>query len=533
MGAVLGRNKKILAAKEDTLDFALAPHVLGWETEEKIRQDGLKKTEFEFGQIIGVSMFGMVKLCRHKQSGNFVAIKCVWKKEVARLKQVKSITIEKEVMQQLNHPFIARCGGVFQDVHSLYTVVELAPGGDVFTLLKRQPNKRLEDPQAKFYAAGVAVALQYLHNRDLIFRALNTENVVIDANGYIKLIDFQQVAGVVDRPNHGRSEHTGRRLTAKDAWTTSEHPGPELVFKLMKTELNSEVYQHDRRRFTPHFFSPEVVRLNRHGKESDWWSFGIFVHELICGYPPYFDSEPPGLYQKICNDPIEYPTYVQPIVRDLMAKTLEKDRFKRLGYLGAEEIMKHHWFNNFPWQRLCYHKIKAPFIPNLSGPNDPQYFLEYPAEVGREERFGEDIVSVGAVFQAFDEIGGPSLTLLPPRHCMYGLDPSSKPTVDQMQAWEEEDKMFGDPKGGGGGGGDDDEDEEGGEKGDAGDSGVIQEMQTDKQEVVDKLVEAFGISPSEAIKTLKKYKWDEEKASDVLEKQAEKKEKQIDDNELI
>eukprot|EP00961_Rhodomonas_salina_P061678 828038-Rhodomonas_salina.2 len=149
-----------------------------------------------------------------------------------------------------------------------------------------------------------------------------------------------------------------------------------------------------------------------------------------------------------------------------MAKTLEKDRFKRLGYLGAVSL-----------RCLRALILRNALLTGCIAGGDHEAPL------------------------AFDEIGGPSLTLLPPRsdptlqrsslcarlcvcvsthslllgrgaysrgyyrHCMYGLDPSSKPTVDQMQAWEEEDKMFGDPKGGGGGGGDDDEDEEGGEKG--------------------------------------------------------------------
>ncbi len=93
----------------------------------------------------------------------------------------------------------SRSGGTFQDATRIYLVTELCPGGDLFTHISRQPNKRLPEPASKFYAACVAAALLYIHARDLVFRALNSENIVIDAQGYIKLVDFQQVAGLVER----------------------------------------------------------------------------------------------------------------------------------------------------------------------------------------------------------------------------------------------------------------------------------------------------------------------------------------------
>ena len=93
----------------------------------------------------------------------------------------------------------ARSGGTFQDATKIYLVTELCPGGDLFTHIGRQPRKRLGESAAKFYAAAVAAALMYMHARDLVYRALCSENVLIDADGYVKLVDFQQVAGLVER----------------------------------------------------------------------------------------------------------------------------------------------------------------------------------------------------------------------------------------------------------------------------------------------------------------------------------------------
>ena len=63
----------------------------------------------------------------------------------------------------------------------------------------------------------------------------------------------------------------------------SDHPGPELVYKTAREPARAPALEHERRRFAPHYFAPEVVAGRRHGKEADWWSFGILVHEMLVG----------------------------------------------------------------------------------------------------------------------------------------------------------------------------------------------------------------------------------------------------------
>eukprot|EP00291_Cryptomonas_curvata_P030587 CAMPEP_0172207432 /NCGR_PEP_ID=MMETSP1050-20130122/33831_1 /TAXON_ID=233186 /ORGANISM="Cryptomonas curvata, Strain CCAP979/52" /LENGTH=113 /DNA_ID=CAMNT_0012886747 /DNA_START=99 /DNA_END=437 /DNA_ORIENTATION=- len=110
-----GASAKSHTVKSDTFDFALAPHLLGWRNEILIRKSGLKVSDFEMFKVIGISMFGWVRIAKHKASGNYVACKCMRKSEIIRLNQVKSMQMEAEIMKNLNHPFIARCGGTFQD----------------------------------------------------------------------------------------------------------------------------------------------------------------------------------------------------------------------------------------------------------------------------------------------------------------------------------------------------------------------------------------------------------------------------------
>lgn len=361
-------------------------------------------------------------------SGIFVAIKCLNKQEIVRLKQVENIYLEKEVLTFMDHPCVVRCGGAFQDANTLYLVTELCPGGDLFTLIAHQPSRRLDDAAAKFYAAGVAMALSYLHVRDLAYRALNSENVLIDAKGYIKITDFQQMAGVVQRPNKGRNEFTKRRLKRAEHWTVAFHPGPELVQKTWREPINTVAFEHMRRRFVPHYFAPEVIKLQRHGKETDWWSLGVLVYEMVTGFPPFYDANPPGLYDKIMRQAPEFPAYVMPLTKDFVLKCMTKDRRHRIGsfsclmfiartccsasfmrtnsstevhysaltavyictharthtvltgYSGAEDVLKHNWFRSIQWQRFMYRKLKAPHPPEILGPSDTRMFQDFTEE---------------------------------------------------------------------------------------------------------------------------------------------------------
>ncbi|KAJ1470617.1 kinase-like domain-containing protein [Baffinella frigidus] len=140
-----GSTQGTLAAKSDSYDFELAPYLMGWQYEEKFRTKGLSIHDFDLGENIGISMYGVVRLAKHTPTGVWVAVKCLHKREIIRLKQVPSVQIEKEVMMHLNHPFIARSGGATQDANMLYLTVELGAGGDMLSHLHRQPKRRLEE----------------------------------------------------------------------------------------------------------------------------------------------------------------------------------------------------------------------------------------------------------------------------------------------------------------------------------------------------------------------------------------------------
>merc|ERR1712028_293196 len=101
-----------------------------------------------------------------------------------------------------------------------------------------------------------------------------------------------------------------------------------------------------------HLHALEIIQSKGHGKAVDWWALGILIYEMLAGYPPFYDENPFGIYQKILAGKIEFPRHFDVHAKDLIKKLLTADRSKRLGNLkaGAEDVKKHKWFRNFAFK---------------------------------------------------------------------------------------------------------------------------------------------------------------------------------------
>ena len=122
------------------------------------------------------------------------------------MKQVEHTNNEQRLLLAIQHPFIVNLWGRFQDAQNLYMVMDFVHGGELFTLLRRSRvcalswfrnsevlivgAQRFPEPVSKFYAAEVALALDYLHSADIIYRDLKPENILLHSDGHIKLADF-------------------------------------------------------------------------------------------------------------------------------------------------------------------------------------------------------------------------------------------------------------------------------------------------------------------------------------------------------
>jgi len=131
---------------------------------------------------------------------------------------------------------------------------------------------------------------------------------------------------------------------------------------------------------TPEYLAPEIIQSKGHGKSVDWWALGVLVYEMLAGYPPFYDENPFGIYQKILAGRVEYPRHIDQKAKDVIRKLLAQDRTKRLGCIkgGAQSVKNHKWFAKTDWEAAYACTIPPHFLPEISGDADTTNFDDYP-----------------------------------------------------------------------------------------------------------------------------------------------------------
>ncbi|ELR04879.1 camp-dependent protein kinase catalytic subunit [Pseudogymnoascus destructans] len=305
-------------------------------------------TDFDLRRTLGTGSFGRVHLVQSKHNQRYYAVKVLKKAQVVKMKQVEHTNDERLMLQEVKHPFLITLWGTFQDSKNIYMVMDFVEGGELFSLLRK--SQRFPNPVAKFYAAEVTLALEYLHSKDIIYRDLKPENLLLDRHGHLKITDF----GFAKRV-------------------------PDITWTLCGT---------------PDYLAPEVVSSKGYNKSVDWWSLGILIFEMLCGYTPFWDGgSPMKIYENILKGKVKYPPYIQPPAQDLLQQLITADLTKRLGNLhgGAEDVKRHAWFAEVTWDRLAKKDIDAPYVPPVkAGVGDASQFDKYPEETEQYGAGGPD-----------------------------------------------------------------------------------------------------------------------------------------------
>jgi len=308
---------------------------------EKAQRPPILMEHLQLSKILGVGTFGRVKLVMHTKDDNRpYALKCMRKGQVIALKQVEHVMNEKKLLEECDHPFLLRLAATFQDDNEIYMLLELALGGELFSVLRDR--QKFDEPQGRFYASNVCSAFCYMHDKLIVYRDLKPENLLFDSEGYLKVVDFGFAKRITDR-----------------TWTLCG---------------------------TPEYLAPEIITNKGHNLAVDWWAFGILIFEMLVGQPPFCADDPMEIYQKILRNRVTYPSIVSKNSRDLISKLLVSNPSQRLGALkkGHRDVSGHVFFKPVDWNELVRKKPKAPYIPQIKSPTDTSNFEDY------EEESGED-----------------------------------------------------------------------------------------------------------------------------------------------
>ncbi|KAL1883135.1 hypothetical protein VTK73DRAFT_9502 [Phialemonium thermophilum] len=293
--------------------------------------------DFQILRLIGKGTFGQVYQVRKKDTKRIYAMKVLSKKVIVQKKEVAHTVGERNILVRTamsDSPFIVGLKFSFQTPSDLYLVTDYMSGGELFWHLQKEG--RFDEKRAKFYIAELILAIQHLHNNDIVYRDLKPENILLDANGHIALCDF------------GLSK---ANLTKND--TTNTFCG------------------------TTEYLAPEVL-LDESGytKMVDFWSLGVLVFEMCCGWSPFYAEDTQQMYKNIAFGKVRFPRETLSLEgRNFVKGLLNRNPKHRLGATDdAEELKRHPFFNDIDWDALSKKLITPPFKPKLKNETDVSYF---------------------------------------------------------------------------------------------------------------------------------------------------------------
>lgn len=382
------------------------PHMskdLRWEAIRCVqRQHGsLGLRHFKVLRRLGCGDIGTVYLAELTGTNCLFALKVMDNEFLASRKKMLRAQTEREILQMLDHPFLPTLYADFASDKLSCLVMEYCPGGDLHVLRQKQPSRSFSEQAARFYVAEVLLALEYLHMLGVVYRDLKPENILVREDGHIMLSDFdlslrcsvnpvllKSSSPVMEPPKKMSSPCTesscidpfclqpswqvpcftprlisaaakARKIKADLAAQIS--PLPQLVVEPTSARSNSFVGTHE-------YLAPEIIKGEGHGSAVDWWTFGIFLFELLYGKTPFKGSGNEDTLSNVVSRSLKFPG--SPIVsyhaRDLIRGLLIKDPENRLGSVkGAAEIKQHAFFEGLNWAL-----IRCAVPPELPKPCD-------------------------------------------------------------------------------------------------------------------------------------------------------------------
>ncbi|XP_062540348.1 ribosomal protein S6 kinase beta-1-like [Armigeres subalbatus] len=293
--------------------------------------------DFELRKVLGKGGYGKVFQVRKTtgaDANSVFAMKVLKKASIVRSqKDTDHTRAERNVLEAVRHPFIVELVYAFQTDGKLYLILEYLSGGELFVHLERE-GIFLEDATC-FYMSEIILVLEHLHKLGIVYRDLKPENVLLDAQGHVKLTDF----GLC-------KEHIQEGSVTHTCCGTIE------------------------------YMAPEILTRSGHGKDVDWWSLGAMMFDMLTGSPPFTADTRKRTIDAILKGRLNIPAFLSNESRDLIRRLLKRQISMRLGSgsMDGIAVRKHPFFKNVDWDDVLARRVDPPIKPFLQGEDDVSQF---------------------------------------------------------------------------------------------------------------------------------------------------------------
>lgn len=288
------------------------------QTKRRVTMDQLQRVG-----VLGRGAFGFVSLEQDIATGELYALKAMSKGHIKQEGLTNMVSNEKAVMQLLHSPFVVDLLNTFVDERNVYLLLTPCFGGELFDVYASHDEFFGSEMHARFYAACVAMGLDHLHSRRVVYRDLKLENCLLTLSGYCKLTDMG-IAKVV----------VGKTYTVCG---------------------------------TADYFAPETLRQTGHNRAVDWWALGVMLFILMSGRSPFDAPDQMKIYRKIMKGfaKVNFPADCPELCINLIKALCQKKPEERLtmGSLGVQNYKDHSWYRDYHWNELVSHRIAAPYLP--------------------------------------------------------------------------------------------------------------------------------------------------------------------------
>ena len=292
-----------------------------------LEDDTLTLNDLDNIRLLGKGSFGYVNLVKSKKNKFLYSIKAIPLIKIIESDMYELIQNERNILKLLDHNFLMKNVISLKNNEFVFLVNEYIKGKTLSKIIKEA--SYFNKTQSQFYIGSLLLVIEYLHSNNFIHRDIKPENIMVNNDGYIKLIDFGTV-----------------KETSSRNGTTHTMIG------------------------TPHYMAPEVIKGDSYGSSVDYWSIGICLYEFYCGKVPFGSDlkDPNEIYKAVLNADISFPSNMHDKeAMSLISGMLIKDEKKRLNRI---DVRNHSWFEGFNWKGLEDMNVTVPFRPSGSDFDD-------------------------------------------------------------------------------------------------------------------------------------------------------------------